>query len=44
LPYGLEAEGNVRPVAAGDSFVLQPGFEGAWAVIETTAKEYVIGL
>ena len=36
--------GEPRTVTAGDSFVLQPGFEGAWAVIETTAKEYVIGL
>lgn len=36
--------GNVREVAAGDSFVIQPGFKGTWEVIETTAKEYVIRL
>ena len=39
-----DAEGNARTVTAGDSFVLQPGFEGTWEVIETTVKEYVIRL
>ena len=39
-----DAAGNARTVAAGDSFVLQPGFEGTWEVIETTAMEYVIRL
>ena len=31
-------------VAAGDSFILRPGFEGIWEVVETTRKEYVIRL
>ncbi|TCD14422.1 cupin domain-containing protein [Oricola cellulosilytica] len=39
-----EDGGNVRTVRAGDSFVLRPGFEGTWEVIETTRKEYVIRL
>ncbi|HCK07857.1 MAG TPA: hypothetical protein DHW01_06505, partial [Rhodobacter sp.] len=29
---------------AGDSFILRPGFEGVWQVVETTLKEYVIKL
>lgn len=31
-------------VRAGDSFVLKPGFNGTWEVLETTRKEYVIHL
>lgn len=31
-------------VRAGDSFFLRPGFRGAWEVVETTRKEYVIRL
>jgi len=27
---------------AGDCFVLEPGFEGTWEVVETTLKRYVI--
>ena len=27
---------------AGDSFIIRPGFEGTWQVIETTLKDYVI--
>jgi uncharacterized cupin superfamily protein len=27
---------------AGDSFVIRPGFEGVWEVVETTLKDYVI--
>ncbi len=27
---------------AGDSFMIRPGFEGTWQVIETTLKDYVI--
>lgn len=30
-----------RRIAAGDSFVMQPGFEGTWRVIETTTKLWV---
>jgi len=33
------AEHHLRP---GDSFILRPGFEGTWEVIETTRKDYVI--
>jgi uncharacterized cupin superfamily protein len=29
---------------AGDRFVLEPGFEGSWEVIETTLKRYAIHL
>jgi uncharacterized cupin superfamily protein len=29
-------------VRAGDSFILPPGFEGTWEVVETTRKDYVI--
>ncbi len=31
-------------VEAGDSFVIRPGFNGVWEVVETTRKEYVIRL
>lgn len=27
---------------AGDSWVIRPGFEGTWEVVETTLKDYVI--
>lgn len=33
-----------RTVRAGDHFVLQPGFQGSWDVVETTRKEYVVRL
>jgi uncharacterized protein len=36
---GVQVE--VKP---GDGFILRPGFEGTWEVIETTRKEYVIRL
>ena len=39
-----EDGGASRRVAAGDSFILRPGFSGTWEVIETTRKEYVIRL
>jgi uncharacterized cupin superfamily protein len=29
-------------VKAGDSFMIPPGFEGTWEVLETTRKDYVI--
>ena len=29
---------------AGDTFVLRPGFQGIWEVVETTRKLYVIRL
>ena len=37
-------DGSVMTVAAGDSFVIRPGFTGTWEVIETTRKDYVIRL
>lgn len=39
-----EDGGEAKTVAAGDSFVLRPGFNGSWEVLETTRKEYVIHL
>lgn len=37
-------EDSAAPVTlrAGDSFVIRPGFEGTWTVVETTVKHYVI--
>ena len=40
----VDAEGTERCVSAGDAFVLRPGFEGSWRVIETTRKRYVVRL
>ena len=37
-----EEGGAPRRVAAGDSFILRPGFRGTWEVVETTRKQYVI--
>ncbi len=37
-----DEEGTEYPLAAGDSFILRPGFRGSWEVIETTRKDYVI--
>jgi uncharacterized cupin superfamily protein len=31
-------------VTAGDAFVIQPGFEGTWEVVETTRKLFVVRL
>lgn len=39
-----ENGGEAFSVKAGDSFILQPGFNGTWQVLETTRKEYVIKL
>lgn len=36
------ATGHSHLVAAGDSFVIRPGFRGTWEVVETTRKDYVI--
>jgi uncharacterized protein len=38
------ADGTARTFQAGDKFVLEPGFEGIWEVVETTLKRYVIHL
>ncbi len=37
-------DGTEYPLAAGDSFILRPGFSGTWEVIQTTRKDYVIRL
>ncbi len=34
--------GAARIVRAGDSFVIRPGFQGTWEVMETTVKDFVI--
>ncbi|HEY0123904.1 MAG TPA: cupin domain-containing protein [Rhizobium sp.] len=36
-----EDGGGTRRITAGDSFVMHPGFEGVWKVIETTRKIWV---
>ena len=36
------ADGTATTLRAGDSFILRPGFDGTWQVIETTLKDYVI--
>ncbi len=38
------ADGRSWTLKAGDRFVIEPGFEGAWEVVETTTKRYVIRL
>lgn len=37
-----DAAGVETVLRAGDSFVIRPGFEGTWEVLETTLKDYVI--
>lgn len=37
-----DADGSKTHLRAGDSFVIRPGFEGIWEVVETTLKDYVI--
>ena len=39
-----ETGGAPRMLHPGDSFVLRPGFQGVWQVVETTVKDYVIRL
>ena len=36
------SDGSVTHLRAGDSFIIRPGFEGTWEVVETTLKDYVI--
>ena len=36
------AEGVATHLMANDSFIIRPGFEGTWEVVETTIKDYVI--
>lgn len=37
-----DANGVETHLKAGDSFIIRPGYEGTWEVIETTLKDYVI--
>ena len=37
-----DAAGTATHLRAGDSFIIRPGFEGTWEVLETTLKDYVI--
>ncbi len=39
-----EDGGAAVEVGPGDSFLLRPGFNGTWEVLETTRKDYVIRL
>ena len=36
------ADGRSWTLRAGDRFVIEPGFEGSWEVLETTTKRYVV--
>ena len=36
------ADGSRVVLEAGDSWIIRPGFEGTWEVLETTLKDYVI--
>ncbi|MEZ5995189.1 MAG: cupin domain-containing protein [Hyphomonadaceae bacterium] len=35
-------DGDVRRFAAGDSFIIEPGFSGVWRVIAPMKKRFVI--
>lgn len=37
-----EDGGEAVTLTAGDSFVIRPGYQGRWKVVETTVKHYVI--
>ncbi|WP_096784606.1 cupin domain-containing protein [Rhodobacter sp. CZR27] len=37
-------DGSRVVLEAGDSWIIRPGFEGTWEVLETTLKDYVIRL
>lgn len=37
-----DKDGSVVHLKAGDSYLIRPGFEGTWEVVETTLKDYVI--
>lgn len=37
-----DAAGTATHLRTGDSFIIRPGFEGTWEVLETTLKDYVI--
>ncbi len=40
----LSSDGTVLEVQPGDGFVIPPGFEGVWEVLEDMEKHYVIVL
>lgn len=37
-----DSAGTQTHLRAGDSFMIRPGFQGTWEVVETTLKDYVI--
>lgn len=37
-----DAAGVETHLKAGDSWLIRPGYEGTWEVLETTLKDYVI--
>lgn len=37
-----DATGRQAHLRKGDRWILRPGFEGSWEVLETTLKDYVI--
>lgn len=37
-----DADGVETHLRAGDRFIIRPGFDGTWEVVETTLKDYVI--
>lgn len=39
-----DADGVITHLRTGDRFVIRPGFQGTWQVLETTIKDYVIRL
>ena len=36
------ADGSAVHLRAGDRYIIPPGFEGVWEVVEETRKDYVI--
>ena len=37
-----DSAGTATTLRAGDSYLIRPGFEGTWRVVEPTLKDYVI--
>lgn len=37
-----DTDGSVTHLKGGDSYIIRPGFDGTWEVVETTLKDYVI--
>ena len=42
VSYLVEDGYSPRRIAAGDAFVLHPGYQGVWQVEETTRKMFVV--